>query len=123
MEQNRLAFMHAIGLAQQIPARQTFKHHGRRLLKSDSIRNTNDAISRYIPCFGIRPQGTLTIRDAITHFQVRDARTDCFHNAGRFKTQTMWQGVAVEAITEIDINKVQTHRFLSDGDFLFLRSG
>src|SRR5690606_27002955 len=45
------------------------------------------------------------------------------HHARRLEAQAVRQGVAVQAVAEIDIDEVQAHRLLAYGDFLVLGGG
>jgi hypothetical protein len=114
MQQDRLAGLDAIGLADQVLRREAFEHHGRGGLVIEAVGQLDQAIGRDQPRFGISSQRRAAIGDAVARLQVSDARADFLDHAGALAAQTAWERNRIDSGTIVDVDKIQAHGGMAD---------
>ena len=65
MDQDRLAALHRVGAANQVPSGHALEHHRRRLLIGDARGNRDQAVGRHHPLIGISTERSAGIGDAV----------------------------------------------------------
>src|SRR5690606_5822312 len=117
VEQNGLAFLKAVTLTEQIPGGQALQHKRGCVLVTHSVRNAHDASCRYITQICVSTDRALAIGNTISHIQVSDTLAYGDHITRSFKSQPVRQRVGVKSSAEVDVDEIQTCRFLADGHF------
>ena len=82
VEQDGVAGLDLIGLADQVLRRQALQHHRRGGLVVDAVGQLQQAVGRDQPRFGIGAERRRAIGDAIAGLQVGDPGADFLDHAG-----------------------------------------
>ncbi len=114
MEQDGLAGFDPIGLADQILHRQALQHHRGGGLVIDAVGQLDQAIGRNQPRLGIGAERCISIGDAVAGLQIGDAGPDFLDDAGRLAAEPARQRDRINARTIVDVDKVQSHRGVSN---------
>ena len=117
MQQDGVAGLDAIGLADQVLRRQALQHHGGGGLVIDAVGQLEQAIGRDQPGFGIGADRRSAIGDAVACLQIGDAGADFLDHAGGLAAETARQLRGINPRAVVDVDKVQPHRGVADARF------
>jgi len=84
MDQDRLAALHGMSAAYQVPGSHAFQHHRCRLLIGNAGRNRHQAIGWKNPLIGISADRATGIGDTVAWLEPGDTRSDFLDDTSRF---------------------------------------
>ncbi len=121
MDQDNVALLHPVGLAQQILRGEALEHHARAGFVGDRARQLEQKPGFDISLLGVGP-GRAAIGDAIAGLEPRDRRSDLDDFAGAFGTRRVrhLRG-RIETGAVVDVDEVDPDRVLPQPDLALAR--
>ena len=116
MDQDRLAGLHRMGAADQVPGGHALQHHRRGLLVGDPGRHRHQPVGRHDPRLAVGAERPAGISDAVAGFEPGDARPDLLDDPGRLRAEPARQWHRVEPAALIGVDVIEPDRGMADPD-------
>ena len=110
MDQDRLAALHRMGAADEVPGGHALQHHCRGLLVGDAIGHRDETVGRHYALIGISAEGPAGIGDAIARFQTTDTGSDFLDDPGALGAEATRQRHLVEPAALIGVDVIEPDR-------------
>ena len=115
MDQDRVARLHRVGLAQQVLRRETLEHHDGADLVGDGLRQVDQQPGRHVALLGIGAERR-AVGHAVAGRELGHVGADRDDVAGRLVAEDQRQGVRVDALALVDVDEVEPHGALPYAD-------
>ena len=113
VDQDGVARLHAIGLAQQVLGSEALQHHRRRLLEADIIGQLDQMLDVDIARLGVGA-GRRRIGDAVADLEARDVGAERGDDAGALAAGNERQLCRIEPGAEIDVEVIDADGVMAD---------
>ena len=116
IDQNGFPFLHDMSPSEQIHNGHPFEHHRGCGLIFNPIRQGNKFISLDRPALTVSSQ-VHRVGNPLSRNQSFHPISDFFNHSRTLHTQDLWKFQRVKPASLIDVDKIQSHRRMSDQDF------